>query len=82
MKLYLIERTDDVEYDEYDSAVVAAESSLAARKVHPDARPGAAWTDGPRFPEWASPASLCVTYLGVAKPHTKRGVVLASYLSA
>jgi len=35
MKLWLIYRTDDVEYDEYDSAVVIAETEEQARSLFP-----------------------------------------------
>lgn len=33
--LYLVERTDKVTWDEYDSFVVCAESEDEARRVHP-----------------------------------------------
>lgn len=33
--LYLVKRTDNVTWDEYDSFVVCAESEDEARRVHP-----------------------------------------------
>ena len=36
--LYLVERTDKVTWDEYDSFVVCAESEDEARRVHPSGR--------------------------------------------
>jgi len=35
MKLWLIYRTDDIDYDEYDSAVVMAETEEQARNLFP-----------------------------------------------
>lgn len=35
MNLYLLERQDDVGYDEFDSIVVAAPSERAARAIRP-----------------------------------------------
>ena len=35
MKLWLIYRTDDIDYDEYDSAVVIAETEEEARNLFP-----------------------------------------------
>lgn len=36
--LYLVERTDKVTWDEYDSFVVCAESEDEARRVHPSGK--------------------------------------------
>lgn len=41
MNLYLLERTDDVGYDEFDSIVVAAPTEQAACAI----RPRGGWTD-------------------------------------
>jgi hypothetical protein len=35
MKIYKIERLDDVGYDEFDSMVVSASSEDAAKSIHP-----------------------------------------------
>ncbi len=39
MKLWLIKRTDDVDYDQYDSGVYAADSESRARDICHFARP-------------------------------------------
>lgn len=41
MNLYLLERTDSVGYDEFDSIIVAAPSEAAARVI----RPAGGWVD-------------------------------------
>jgi hypothetical protein len=73
-KLYLIERTDNWSYDDYDSVVVCAESEDEARLINPDGE----W--GQRFRSWcATPDQVKVTYIGVAGPLVSKGVVLASF---
>jgi hypothetical protein len=39
LNLYLIERPDDWGYDEYDSAVVCANTEDEARRIHPGNEP-------------------------------------------
>jgi hypothetical protein len=59
MKIFLIERTDDVGYDHYDSAVVAAIDVEAARNYCVGGKWGARWAS------WCkSPEEVAVTYLG------------------
>ncbi len=47
MNIYYISRIDDCSYDEYDSAVVYAESKLEATRIHPGSKgrygPDSAW---------------------------------------
>lgn len=38
MNLYLISQTENLTYDTYDSAVVAAESEAQARDIHPSGK--------------------------------------------
>lgn len=83
MNLYLIERDDTVNYEEYDSAIVAAESEDDAKTIHPNKenphpvgerrRPFDGWPD-----TWVSISHVKATYIGEAKPEMPRGVVLAS----
>ena len=40
MNIYLLKRTDEVDYDEYDSAVIVAESPEEAQKIMYDAHHG------------------------------------------
>ena len=35
MKIFLVQRTDDIGYDEYDSVVAVAASEKQARETHP-----------------------------------------------
>ena len=86
MKLWLIARTDTIGYDDYDSAVVAAETEEAARVTHPAGvavwqnekwdRPDGGYYYGG---DWAAPATLTVTLVGEAVEGTPPGVILASF---
>lgn len=77
MKLWLIQRTDRVGWDEYDSAVVAADDEVSARSINPDGS-GRKWGD--RYSSWCkSPELVDVTLLGTAKRGTEAGVILASF---
>lgn len=91
MNLYLIQQKRDTGYDEYDSCVVAAETPMAAKKIHPNE--DYIWSPQIRnwvhirYPQikyvggaWASkPANVCASLIGSAKPGTKAGVILASF---
>ena len=73
MRLYLIRRTDNFSYDEYDSAVVAAKSKKDASTIHPE--------EDARYRDygWTTLDNIEVKYIGRAKRRTKRGVICASY---
>jgi len=87
MKLWKIARTDRASYDEYDSAVVAAETEDAARGTHP--RGAAVWrgdewqylSDGSYYYDsgWADPATLTVVLIGKAVDGTPPGIIVASF---
>jgi hypothetical protein len=87
MKLWLMVRTDNVGYDEYDEAVVAAETEFAARNIHPSRIIRYVWRDGwvsPNDPawnddSWAPPSSLKVTEIGDAAPAISAGVICHSF---
>lgn len=64
MNLYLVSRNDRVDYDEYDSAVVAAATPLKAKE----------WGCGTQ-----SITPLSVEYIGKAKAGTKEGWILQSF---
>lgn len=70
-KLYLLSRQDRVEYDQYDSAVVCANSEEEARHVKVG--------DIGRYGSWVLPAYINVIYLGQATPTLEIGVVLSSF---
>ena len=91
MKLYLVSRTDVVDYDQYDSMVVVAPSEEEARNFGP--RGDIVYVDGKwidkatrkeedtRFFDWAEdPESLTVEMVGAARPDLEAGhVVCASF---
>ena len=75
MKLWLISQTINCGCDTYDSAVVAAETEEAARRMSPD---------GVIDPDivtvrWASLMDIHVEYLGEAREGHPAGVVCASF---
>ena len=73
MKLWLINRTDHVDYDEWDAAVVAAETEQQASDTHPNGVPT-------HWGGWPDDTSLIeVTLIGTAKRGTKAGVICASF---
>ncbi len=75
LKLYLIKRTDDFGYDQYDSAVVVSDSLEHARMIQPGgdalARP---------FVTWVFPKHVEAQYIGEADASLEiNSVVCASY---
>ena len=76
MNLYLIDRSDPTDWDEWDGAVVAAKNEDEARATHPGSYPD--W-DGKGGGSWVNKEHVVVTYLGEAKPNTKSGVILSSF---
>lgn len=81
MNIYLIERSDIVNYDEYDSAIVISKSEEKAKYIHPNANNSTPewWKD--EWHSWTSdPKSLKVRLIGIAQPEFKEGeVICASY---
>jgi hypothetical protein len=88
MKLYLVRRTDDVGYDEYDSIVVAANDETEARNTHPYGSDykwtGKVWTrHNPVYGRtddatWADPETLTVEPIGTANEGVA-GVICSSF---
>ena len=78
MYLYLISQNVNDEYDDYDSAIVCADSELDARMMHPS---GCAWGSKERalYDDWCDLKDVQVQILGTAANNLPRGVVLASY---
>jgi hypothetical protein len=74
MYLYLVERTDDLDYDEYDSVVVVANDEADARQIKQDWLPCDSW-----HPKSVNPETLKIIYLGVAYSGLKRGIIHESF---
>lgn len=78
MNLYRLTQSHETGYDTYDAAVVAAECAADAQVIHPSGEDGTlAELYRGTWPRTQS--HVYVEYLGVAKPGTKRGVILASF---
>lgn len=78
MNLYLITQSENEGYDTYDSAVVAAKTARAAKRIHP------AWglsRDAWEISStWAShPDKVEAKFLGRASVGTREGLILASF---
>lgn len=77
MKLWLISQNVNNNYDAYDSAVVAAETEIDAKHIHPD---GGNFQFSKRTWCWVEhPNQISVKYLGEADASIGRGVVCASF---
>lgn len=75
MNIYLVSRTDDWGYDDWDSFVVAASDEETARNTRPDG----VWKDGRAY-GWVPLSkvdTLKVELIGTTETHD--GVILASY---
>ena len=78
MNIYLIERNGKTGYDEYDSAVVFAESEYKARMTHPSSGPD--WNGEVRtYDSWVKPEDVNVTLLGSTSENELPSVICASY---
>jgi len=90
MKLWLISQTENIGYDTYDSAVVAAETEDQARGMNPGGD-DYKWYDGKwwvKYPsgrvsldrsyDWVHPKNVSVKLIGNAETDIK-GVICASY---
>lgn len=79
MKIFLLEQSENSQFDYYESCVVIAKNKEEAAKMHPegfDAKRGLFYDD-----QWASSVkNVKVTELGEAHPSQKKTVVLASYV--
>jgi|TARA_R110000824_G_scaffold4045_1_gene19233 hypothetical protein len=74
--LYLIERVDYCSFDEYDAAVVVADSEKHAKCISPD-------INETSYSTWVAPCDVKVTLLGTAQKALINGdVVCASFKAA
>lgn len=74
MKLYLVERTNQVGYDEYASAIVAAKDAVDALTISPA---GSAWSNPAHC--WATKDKLKATLIGTACRGTKKGIIHSQF---
>lgn len=87
MNIYKISQDENIDYDTYDSAIVAAENEEIARRMSPDTgKQIEDWKhpDGEIFEiyrtTWCSkPELVTVKLIGKAVKGTEQGVILASF---
>jgi hypothetical protein len=84
MNLYRISQPkENVSYDTYDSAIVAAESEVEAATMHPNGYESVPYKREYVSMEWVNdPNQVSVEFIGVAKEGTVAGVILSSYNAA
>lgn len=75
MKLYFISQEENVGYDTYSDAVVAALNEEDARKTHPN---GEVW-ESDHWTWCKSPKQVKVRLIGDAIEGTKAGVICSSF---
>lgn len=92
-KIWLVHRTDRVDYDEFDSIVVFADTEDEARFIHPEdgitwREESGGWTYLNHLNEvttfsystpWPNPKTLTVEYLGATDRKVASGIILASF---
>jgi len=76
LKVYLVERSDRPDYDEYAGFVVVARSPKDALGFHPD---GNERSDAVSYWVTTPGAIASCTLVGYAAPRAKRGVLLADF---
>jgi hypothetical protein len=84
MRLYHVERTDEIDYDEFSDFVCVAENDEEARNIHPR-EDKKVW--GEDYDYWNNGSwinkedinSLKVKEIGLAKPELTRSVICASF---
>lgn len=83
MKLYLLEQTDNNDYDTYDSCIVCAENEEDAKNISPDSEyddETYAFVENKKYSQWAmKKESITCEEIGEANANIPRGVVIASY---
>lgn len=79
MNLYLISQDVNNGYDTYDSAIVAASSEQAAKKIHPSGNGQRTTKKVRQYDSWAGLDDVHCKFIGIAARGTKQGVILASF---
>jgi len=89
MNIYIIKRTTQLDYDEFNGAVVAAETEHEAIHTHPDKNyhwHNNAWVrkgDNEFIlydSSWVTPENVKATLIGVAASGVQKGVILTDFL--
>lgn len=76
MNIYLVSQNENTGYDTYDSFVCIADTEEEAQNMLPNKY--TYWEDP--FRGWcSSPDKTSVTFLGIANPYAKVGIILASF---
>jgi len=90
MNIYLVKRTDNVGYDDFDSFIVAAKTELEALRTHPQDSWSSSgkkiwnsesgnWGEDPCGTWVDSLHELVIKYLGEGREDLEAGVILASF---
>jgi len=85
MNLYKIWQDVNNHFDTWDSAVVAAESAIEARKINPRRSAPIDWykadlsSDGWKYDGWAPLSDIKVKFLGKASKKIKKGIIVRSF---
>ena len=84
LRLYLVERTDSIGWDEYISFVCVADSEESARQINPSDS-SSKWT-GERWTSdsygWPNPSTLKVTEIGSPSKNLNNGDIVISSFNA
>ena len=70
MNIYLVQKTDEINYGAFDAAIVVAENPKEAKKIFP-------YRSDSRTNKYGK--NLSVKLIGSAKKRVKKGVVLVSF---
>jgi len=84
MNLYLLTQTVNTGWDTYDSCVVAAETEVDAKYIHPSDYkndPDENWWEEESnwYDDWASPNKITITLIGLAVEGTNQGIICSSF---
>ena len=79
MNIYLLGRTTLAGYDNYDSAVVVAESEEQEKSIHPNGTGNPVTNSVAAYETWVPIEQVSVELIGTAKPYVPGGVICASF---
>jgi hypothetical protein len=82
LKIYLVKRTDHIEWETYDSFIICCENEEEARKTHPNGKQISFENNCENWISSDDIETLEVTYLGKAERSIKKGIILSSFRPA